>query len=379
MAKKPAVSNEQLLETKIIRARSAIIMSSIFFGCLLVKLQPKADASVDTMATDGVHIFYNPDFVTNISDAHLKGVMIHEVLHCALGHHARMGDRDHHKWNMACHYAINPIVVEGGFSLPPEGLDDPAYHGMSAEEIYSKLPDSPDSGDGAQGWNFGGVMPGSAAGDKESSADEVQKWKNAVAEAANVARMQGKMPVGLDRLVDTYLQSKLPWQELLARFVHAVTKNDFNWSRPNKAYMVNYGLYLPTLHSEACGSVALAIDTSGSIGDKELSEFAAELNGVLEQVRPERVTVIYCDAAVQHVEEFTPDQYPVKLTAKGGGGTDFEPVFNYANENLPDIQCLIYLTDLEGSFPEAEPSYPTMWISNSTKDTAPFGQVVRMI
>jgi len=79
------------------------------------------------------------------------------------------------------------------------------------------------------------------------------------------------------------------------------------------------------------------------------------------------------------VEEFTPDQYPVKLTAKGGGGTDFAPVFDYADKNLPDIQCLIYLTDLQGSFPEAEPSYPTMWISNSTTDTAPFGQVVRMI
>jgi predicted metal-dependent peptidase len=379
MTKKSLVSNQQALEKRILKARSSIIMSSVFFSCLLVKLSPKLDEEVDTMATDGKHIYYNPEFVKTMSDPELVGVMVHEVLHCALAHHARAGDRDPMRWNIACDYAINSVIKEANFVLPADHLDDPAYHKMSAEEIYSKLPKDI-GGDGSVNgnnkWNIGGVKPGSTS--KEDIDKEVQTWKNAVAEAANAARMQGKLSKDLDRLVDTLLESKLPWQDLLARFVKAVTKHDFNWARPNKAYMVNFGLYLPTLHSETCGSIALAVDTSGSIGDKELAEFAAELNGILDQVRPEKVTVIYCDYSVRHVEVFTPDQYPVKLNAVGGGGTSFEPVFNYVNAELDDIQCLIYLTDMEGSFPKEEPAYPTMWVSNSKKHDAPFGQVVRM-
>lgn len=380
--RKTKTTNEQVLEQRIVRARSAIIMDSVFFGSLMVKLEPEQTLQVPTMATNGRRIYYNPNFVDTLSDSDLKGVIVHEVMHCAMAHHARMGSREPQNWNMACDYAINPLVTESGFSLPADRLENAAYAGMSAEEIYALLPEgSGGSGDGSNpDWNFGGVAPGAGDGDPNNSADAEQEqteWKNAVAEAAMTARIMGKMPAHLDRFVDKMMDATLPWQELLARFLHSVAKNDFNWSRPNKALMANYGLYMPSLHSDACGTVALVVDTSGSIGDVELAEFGAELNGILDMVRPEKVHVIYCDSAVNSVEEFTPDQYPVKLRAQGGGGTDFEPAFNYVNENIHDVQCLIYLTDMYGSFP-SEPDYPTLWVTNSQKDDAPFGQVVKM-
>jgi predicted metal-dependent peptidase len=382
MATRKKTSNEQVIEDRITRARASIIMDSVFFGSLMVRLSPKLEASIPTMATDGKHIYYNPDFVSSITDSELKGVIVHEVMHCAVAHHARKGDRDPRGWNMACDYAINPIVKESGFVLPKDHLDNPSYAGMSAEEIYSMFPqDGSNAGGGNDSWNIGGVNPGAGDGDeskKEDLEQEAQNWKNAVAEAAMASRMMGKLPKNLERFVDEYMDATLPWQELLARFIHSVAKNDFNWSRPNKALLQTYGLYLPTLYSDACGSIALVIDTSGSIGGVELAEFAAELNGILDMVRPEKVHVVYCDAAVQHVEEFTPDQYPVKLEAHGGGGTDFRPAFNYIDENLHDIQCAIYLTDMYGTFPDDEPDYPTMWVSNSAVSEAPFGQVVQL-
>ena len=324
MAKKKLQTNlSSQHETRLTKAISNIILDSPFFGSLIIQMPLEASEECDTMATNGKKIIYNIGFVEKLSDSELKGVLVHEIMHPAMAHHARRGDRDPDGWNEACDYAINPIIKESKFQLPTTHLDEPQYHGMSAEEIYDKLPKCPSSG--GSGWNFGQVLDGG-----DDAQTEIDEWKQKVASAAAAAKLMGDLPAHLERFVDQYLESKLPWQEILARFMHAVTKNDFNWARPNKALLVNYGLYLPTLHSDACGSVVVAIDTSGSIGQPQLDEFGAELNGILDQVRPEKTTVIYCDADVQHVDEFTPDQYPVTLNARGGGGTDFRPVFDYS-------------------------------------------------
>jgi predicted metal-dependent peptidase len=90
------------------------------------------------------------------------------------------------------------------------------------------------------------------------------------------------------------------------------------------------------------------------------------------------VTVLYCDASINHVDEYKPDDYPVMLRTHGGGGTDFRPVFEHTDEHNEDVQCLIYLTDMMGKFPDAEPDYPVMWVSNSKIQEAPFGQVVSL-
>lgn len=125
--------------TKITRARSALITSQPFFGCLALHLEISEAPEIDTMATDGRHLFFNADFVLQMTDAELTGVIVHEVEHCALGHHARLGNRDLDRFNRAADYAINPGIIRAGFSLPAGVLNRADFDGLGAEEIYSIL------------------------------------------------------------------------------------------------------------------------------------------------------------------------------------------------------------------------------------------------
>jgi len=173
--------------------------------------------------------------------------------------------------------------------------------------------------------------------------------------------------------------AKLPWKELLARFILSQQRNDYTWMKPNKRYIED-GIYLPVLHSEGVGKLVVAVDTSGSIGQEELNKFLGELNGILDQSRPESAVLIPCDAAVdaEFVRTYAPEDYPITSPKLGGGGgTDFTPVFDYVKEQNIDPVCLIYLTDMMGTFPEAPPPYPTLWIATS-EIQGPFGQTVRL-
>jgi len=130
--------SESSLEQKLTRARTQLLLNEPFFGtlCLRLKLVP---GGVPTMATDGRRIVYDPSFVDSLKPAELEAVLAHEVLHCALGHHCRRGQRDPQLWNQAADLAINPILIGNGFTLPDGALVDPAFHNLSAEEIYARL------------------------------------------------------------------------------------------------------------------------------------------------------------------------------------------------------------------------------------------------
>ena len=117
------------------KARAALLVGAPFWGVLSLRLAPVEDRSIRTMQTDGVSIRYNPDFVAGLSRGPLRAVIAHETLHCAALHHTRRGGRDLRRWNIACDYAINPLLAEAGFELPEAMLIDPAYAGMSAEDI----------------------------------------------------------------------------------------------------------------------------------------------------------------------------------------------------------------------------------------------------
>jgi hypothetical protein len=135
-------------------------------------------------------------------------------------------------------------------------------------------------------------------------------------------------------------------------------------------------LYLPSVERRGLGEIVIAVDTSGSISKMELEQFAGEISSISEEAQPETIHVVYCDAAVQSAEEFTASE-PVRLEPKGGGGTDFRPVFQWVEENDIAPACLVYLTDLCcDSFP-AEPEYPVLWVTDSRR-IAPFGETVRI-
>ncbi len=355
------------------RARTTLLLDQPFFGVLALRLTLIEDPNCQTAWTNGQVIAFSPTFAATLSNDELIGVLAHEVMHCACGHMWRRNAREPKKWNVAADYAINSIIVEAGLKLPDTALLDAQYTGRAAEWIFDRLPDQdPNSGNDPGG--CGGVSDAPAAGTAgtDDSLSETD-WQQATRQAAEIAKGQGKLPASLARELDRMLQPKADWRSLLRRFISEIVQADYSWSKPNPRHMPR-GFFLPSLHSHACGRLAVAVDTSGSIDDVLLSQFAAEIQAIASEVRPSSIDVIYCDAAVNKVDHFDRDD-SIVLHAVGGGGTDFRPVFDHLETDDPPV-ALIYLTDLCGSFPTAAPDYPVLWAVYGGVDSAPFGEVV---
>ena len=423
----------QTTAQKLTASRVRLLLGQPFFGTLALRLK-LIPGSLPTMATDGSKIVYNPAFVDELKPAELEGTLAHEVLHCALGHQCRRGQRDPELWNEAADLAINPILLGNGFALPAGALIDPAFNNLSAEEIYARLlrrrgeggaapqqtPNQTNAG-GATGSgpqntpgagpsdpkpdpshqsvsNQGGRTTGEAVGptsmrsggfgevwdatdEQGHTASPAEKrrqeheWSIAAEQALRSAKACGHEPAGVERPLSEGRQPQQNWRAILRDFIAATAPSDYRWTPPNRRYVAS-GLYLPAVERRGLGEIVIAVDTSGSIGERELEQFAGEISAISEEAKPEAIHVVYCDAAVQLAQQFGPSE-PVVLEPKGGGGTDFCPVFEWVAENEIAAVCLIYLTDLCcDSYPEV-PEYPVLWVTDSRR-AAPFGETIRI-
>ena len=394
-------------EIRIQKARTTLLLDHPFFGTLLFRLGAKASSSIATMATDGVSLFYNPEFVDTLNAAELAGVLAHEVMHPALQHHTRRGDRDQARWNMACDYAINPILLDAGLTLPKDVLIDNRFRGMSAERIYNLIEeDEKQEGSSGQSESHVGNGSGAPKGDSvqndearseplvpstpggvgqvldapepegesgHSVAEQAREWQIAVEQAETVAKVAGKLPGSAVRALEASQAANLDWRELLRRAWSDTIPSDYSWSRPNRRHVWS-GLYLPGVTSEGVGEIAIAVDCSGSVSSRQLGLFEAEIRSILAGQRPRLVHVLYFDTVVQKVEMYQAGQ-PVSLSPVGGGGTDFRPCFDWLAEQAIMPQTLVFLTDLCGTFPSEAAAYPVIWASTEAR-RAPFGEVV---
>lgn len=370
-------------EQKMLKARTNLVLDHPFFGCLALRLKMVENKKIKTASTDGKTLLYNKDFIESLTNQEVTGLLAHEVMHIALGHTWRQGDREIQRWNVACDYAINYNLAEQ-FELPAGALI--RQEDKSAEEIYASLPEpkkqkSGDKKDKSKK-DKKDIDPGKCGAvtstkGKEATAKAKAEMKAAVNQALQVAR--GTLPKNLKRQIQEILETVVPWHVLLRDMVEMSARNDYNWTRPNRRYLQS-GIILPSLISEELPEVAIAIDTSCSITKEQLSTFAAEASAVLG-VYDTTIRVIYCDARVKGEKVFTRADLPLELEMLGGGGTKFEPVFEHITEKQYTPSCLIYFTDLAGSFPEREPEYPVMWLVPNPRDgherTVPFGDIVK--
>lgn len=409
-------------EAKVRKARAGLILDQPFFGALAIRLELVEDRKPGTTAwTDGKHIGYNPEYIDKLTLDEVKGLLCEEVMHVANLHNLRRGEREPRQWNEACDHAIIPLIKGSGLKVPSDSLDNVDFHDKSAEEIYSLLAkkgkpepqgqpnpgsgEAGDSGEGGQeqedgekGEGEGGgeegnpkddpsAAPGSSSGEVRDypgkdgqRAGEAERreaegdMKVALAQALAGAKSIGKVPAGMERLVQVMLNPKVDWREVLRRFVSTTARNDYRWIPPSRRHVYN-GLILPSLRSEELGDLVVGVDTSGSIYQEELDQFASELTAILEEYHA-NCTVIYCDTQV-HTEDVSWTDLPLKLTPKGGGGTDFRPPFEYTTREGLEPPCLVYFTDGECyDFPEP-PDYPVLWVVTKTKGfDPPFGEVV---
>lgn len=382
--------NDNVLK-KIQVARTQLLLDSPFFGVCalqlkLVETPPDQPPFCPTAWTDGTHLGYNPEFIEKLTPKQLIGLIAHEVMHCACGHPWRRDSRDPIGWNVAADFAINDLITKAGMELPKGCLIDNQFEGKWAEWIYDRLPppmkaacqcgkSDPNGG----GWGEVKDAPG-GKGEGEEEADghaqTEQGWKQLAQQAAQAAKVQGKLPDNLKRMLGELLDPKVDWRSVLRRFVQQVVSADYSYRMPNRRYIA-HGLYLPTLYSEACGRICVMVDTSGSIDGIVLNKFAAELRAIAQDVQPSSIDVIYCDAAVSSVETFARGEL-LELHPQGGGGTDFRPAFREIEKMGEPPVCAIYLTDLYGTFPDSAPEYPVIWATISALKKVPFGELVEI-
>ena len=194
-------------------------------------------------------------------------------------------------------------------------------------------------------------------------AAEEQAWDEAMHQALNIARAEGKVPGRVEETVKGAHASRLDWRTLLRRYMTDAAKSDYSWSLPNRRF-IDSGLYLPSIRSEGIETIAVIIDTSGSLPAATLAEFWAELREVAAEIRPETVIVLQVDAAVQDAAEYAPDDLPDEIALKGRGGTDFRPGFEWLDEQGIRPAVCLYFTDMEcSSYPDAEPGFDVLWVN----------------
>ncbi|MDH5408984.1 MAG: VWA-like domain-containing protein [Gammaproteobacteria bacterium] len=422
------MSIKQDNETKIAAARTRLIIDKPFLGALVLRL-PVIEANPEwckTTATDARNFYYNPEYIEQLSLSETEFILAHEALHCALSHFARREHRVKHRWDVACDFAINPILIKEGLQQPPGTLSEKSYEGMTAEEIYPYIdenddqetldqhiydenesssknqqnkppPQKPDSS-GESNQDQNGEQPPPQGGSKAEQ-DENQEggkngvsqppplgheereslniqWQQRLAGAAQQAMQAGKMDGDMARLVDFLLQPRLPWRMLLARYMSGIARDDYSYTRPSNRR--GDPAIFPSLRSSQA-ELVVAVDTSGSINHDELNDFVSEIDAIKGQIRA-RITFIACDSkfAADCPWVYEPwEEFSLPESISGGGGTDFTPVFNWADtqDRAPDL--LVYFTDAEGKFPDAMPNYPVLWLVKG-KHPTPWGQRIQL-
>jgi len=348
---------------------SQIIIDNPFYGVLLLKLEIKEDSTVATMATDGKTLKYNMDFVDSLTKQEVIGVLIHELYHCMFIHMTRMDTRDPSVWNQACDYVVNyEIIKNTKYQLPEDRLYDEDYNDWTAEAVYEDLMKDPDKQDD----NFSEATGEFTEGDPEDTEDY---WKDALSEAVTAFKDTDHVPNTIEGYVANLLHPKLDWKTILRDFITTKVKSDYSFNRPNRRF-IHQGMILPSLDGDKIGNVVIAVDTSCSVDDAELDIMQAEINAIIEDVRPTSTTVIMCDTKVHNVVEYDEFSYPVILQFKGRGGTDLSPPFEYVEKSGSVPDCFIYLSDLEADFDFPQPPYPVIWVNTYDNKTAPFGETI---
>jgi len=396
-----SIGKKLTAEQRLHKATSDIMGRDEFIalsGVLMIGSKSVVDG-LPTACTNGKDEMYGRGFVESLNDSELRFLMLHECFHKMYRH---LSTWEHlHKdnpqlANMAMDYVINVKLFDtdsnknNWIKMPECGLLDEQYRGMDVAQVYKKLKQDPPPSGGQGGGGQGEAGSGSGmdehdwANAKEMSAEDRQALAKEIDEAIRQgAIVAGKLGTGGDRLLGELLETKQDWRTLLRDFVTSTTAGkDFStYRRVNRRY-VSMDLLMPGSVSEAIGDIVVAIDTSGSIGDRELAHFMGEVTGICDQVKPARVHVMYWDTEVARHEVYLQDELDdlIKSTKPAGGGaTDVECVSSYLRDKTLNVECVVVLTDayLGGSW--GTWSTPVLWaVLGNKKACAPIGVTIHI-
>ena len=358
-------------------------------GVVMVGERTVSD-TVPTACTNGRDELYGRAFVEELNDAELRFLILHEVYHKLYKHLTTwewMYKKDANLANMACDHVINIKIsddnTDGWAVMPAQGCRDYKYRDWDAARVFKDLceNDSPDDGgsntDVAAGNDPQGFDQHDWEGAQELTDDEKRELARDIDEAIRQGAMvAGKIGDGSERdRFGELLEPQINWREVLREFIQTTCAgSDYStWSRPNRRY-VSSGYYMPSGVNDQIGELVVAIDTSGSIGQRELTLFMSEIHQICTTLTPERVRVLYWDTEVRGDESYDVDELddlPKATKPVGGGGTNVECVPNYIRDNNLNPQACVVLTDgyVWGSWGQWD--CPVLWCVLDNKNAKP--------
>ena len=381
---------------RLVTARVGLLLRHSFFGNLATRMKLiNADEWCGTAATDGRNFYYNSRFIMKLKTKEVEFLFGHEVLHVVYEHIDRRGSRDPQIWNIANDYTVNADLKRhkvGQFITTVPCLYEQKYDGKTSEEIYDDLMknvqrlnmdqlidqliddhmdgDSEDDqdGDGAKQ----GKRPKMSAEERERIRQEVKQAIIAAAQSAEA----GSLPKGVERLVRQATNPIMPWRELIQTNLTSAIRNDYSWNRPSRRSW-HMDAIMPGMTPGEEIDVVVAIDMSGSISDKQAQQFLGEIAGMMEAFDGYKVHVFCFDTEIYNPADFTSENMDSidSYEPAGGGGTDFDAIFDYLKKvgNVP--KRLICFTDGYpcGSWGDAD-YCDTTWIIHGDPDpNPPFG------
>ena len=377
--------------------------TALYSGIIMMgKSEVKDD--IPTACTDGINKYYGREFIGKLNDMELRALVLHENLHVALNHVSRfkrLFQENPMLMNACADYVVNDVIVhlkdENLCKLPEGGLYEDKYHNWSVKEVYDDLKeqlsnpvddDDAGTGDAPSDGNLDDqpgrgskVSPDSLKtldehnfGDSDKSPKELKEMKQKVEDALKEgAILAGKFGANVPRAIEELFEPKIDWREVLREFIQQSIKgnDEYTWRRFNKRMMAN-DIYLPSMENETIGELVIAIDTSASIGQKELTEFATEVVAICDTVTPDRIRILWWDYEVAKEQVFNRDSYQnIKdlLKPDGGGGTRVSCVSEYMVKHKIEPQACIVFTD---GYVENDISWniqsPTLWVVTENRN-----------
>jgi predicted metal-dependent peptidase len=392
----PAVDRE--VREMLITARVGMLLRASFFGNLATRLKlVNADEWCPTAATDGRNFYYNTRFIKMLRPKEIEFLFGHEVLHCVYDHFGRRGNRDPQLFNIANDYAVNGDLKKhrvGEFITSVPCLYDSKFEGKSSEEIYDYLYENAEKislqdlidkvldehldGDGdGDGDESGDKKEG--RGRPKLSEEERQKIRDEIKEAVLSAAQTcdaGNLPAGVKRMIQSLTEPRMNWRELLRMQLESTIKSDYTWLRSSrKGWHVD--AVMPGMKTTDAIDIAVAIDMSGSISDKQARDFLSEIQGIMEAFDSYRIHVFSFDTEAYNAQQFNSDNLEdiQSYEPKGGGGTDFDAIFRYLKDAEIEPKKLVVFTDGYPFGSWGDENYcDTVWIIHGNKNPdPPFG------
>jgi len=373
--------NSDLLLTK---AKSQLTTKYPYFGMLASRLKHEENSNITSYASNGTRFLYNPEFIDSCTIEELSFILTNCVMHHILAHQQRKLKRKGYLWQLATDYAINNLLAKNGMKMPQGVNYDIKFRNMYAEEIYDYLKKELIES-GIDAFDDEKAQKHDEQNNKDLTSKfrqvknikenleekDEEQWEYAAALAKEVSTRKSLMPLGFERFAKKVEPKDIDWKFELYNAINRHMRNNYAFMPPNKKHLYR-GFALPSLTSDTL-SLIVAIDTSGSIQEEILGAFIEEFKAIMQNFPAVNIELLIADAKVHAHYSFRGAE-DLDFVLKGGGGTDYRPVFEYIDANFPMASMLLYFTDGEGVFPRIPPAYEVLWALSNKKDRIPFGR-----